>query len=151
MFGDKRINAEKDKYAICGTSKTRPSGFQRKPKWRATCALCTYIVHCAVTLPPTGVTFVTIGFLASPQILAPSVKRFLRYRSAVCTCCVQECAFVTAEYTAIHASVIVCLILTPSAQSLQSSSNGNICVTICRDILSTLARAFGKRFWPAQS
>ena len=23
--------------------------------------------------------------------------------------------------------------------------------TICRDILSTLARAFGKRFWPAQS
>ena len=24
-------------------------------------------------------------------------------------------------------------------------------VTICRDILSTLARAFGKRFWPAQS
>ena len=24
-------------------------------------------------------------------------------------------------------------------------------ITICRDILSTLARAFGKRFWPAQS
>ena len=23
--------------------------------------------------------------------------------------------------------------------------------TICRDILSTLARAFGKRFWPVQS
>ena len=24
-------------------------------------------------------------------------------------------------------------------------------ITICRDILSILARAFGKRFWPAQS
>ena len=50
-----------------------------------------YDVHCAATRPPTFVDFVTIGYLATRQILAQSVNWFPRYGNRVCTCARDRC------------------------------------------------------------
>ena len=57
----------------------RAQRFPWQRNWRRTCV-------CAVTQPPIFVNLVTFGYLATRQILAQSVNRFLIYGDKVCTC-----------------------------------------------------------------
>ena len=67
----------------CGVN-VRAQRFPRQRNWRCTC-------ECAVTPPPTFVNLVTIGSLATHQLLAQLVDRILRYGDGRARAHVQRC------------------------------------------------------------
>ena len=75
MFGDERASAKEISLFLCDFN-IGAQRFPRQRNWGRTC-------ECAVTPPPDFLYLVTIGSLATHQILAQLVNRILRYGDGV--------------------------------------------------------------------